>query len=113
MNSYHPYLRIAQSLSSIILPIMPSCKQYTSIQFFLLIKDKEERPMYINRLLLTQQVKSELKHHYEGKLFSTEISRGVKLSEAPGFGKPVYYHDKSSKGAKEYMSVANELAQRI
>lgn len=69
--------------------------------------------MYTNRLLLTQQVKSELKHHYEGKLFSTEISRGVKLSEAPGFGKPVYYHDKSSKGAKEYMSVANELAQRI
>lgn len=46
MNSYHPYLRIAQSLSSIILPIMPSCKQYTSIQFFLLIIEMEERPIY-------------------------------------------------------------------
>ena len=69
--------------------------------------------MYTNRLLLTQQVKNELKKHYAGKLFDTAISRGVKLSEAPGFGKPVYYHDKRSKGANEYLAVAHELASRI
>ena len=69
--------------------------------------------MYTNRLLLTQQVKSELRKHYAGKLFDTTISRGVKLSEAPGFGVPVYYHDKKSKGAAEYLAVANELSTRI
>lgn len=69
--------------------------------------------MFTNRLLLTQQVKNELKKHYAGKLFDTAISRGVKLSEAPGFGCPVYYHDKRSKGADEYLSVAHELASRI
>lgn len=69
--------------------------------------------MYTNRLLLTQQVKNELKKHYAGKLFDTPITRGVKLSEAPGFGKPVYYHDKHAKGASEYLSVAHELATRI
>lgn len=69
--------------------------------------------MYTNRLLLTQQVKNELKKHYAGKLFESPITRGVKLSEAPGFGKPVYYHDKRSKGANEYLSVAHELATRI
>ncbi len=69
--------------------------------------------MYTNRLLLTQQVKSELKKHYAGKLFETHISRGVKLSEAPGFGMPVYYHDKRGKGSSEYLTVANELATRI
>lgn len=69
--------------------------------------------MYTNRLLLTQQVKNELKKHYAGKLFGTEITRGVKLSEAPGFGCPVYYHDKRSKGASEYLAVAHELATRI
>ena len=69
--------------------------------------------MYTNRLLLTQQVKSELKKHYAGKLFDTHISRGVKLSEAPGFGMPVYYHDKKSKGSSEYLAVANELSTRI
>jgi chromosome partitioning protein len=69
--------------------------------------------MYTNRLLLTQQVKNELKKHYAGKLFDTHISRGVKLSEAPGFGMPVYYHDKKSKGSSEYLAVANELSTRI
>ena len=69
--------------------------------------------MYTNRLLLTQQVKNEIRKHYEGKMFSTPITRGVKLSEAPGFGMPVYYHDKRCKGTDEYLSVANELASRI
>lgn len=69
--------------------------------------------MYANRLLLTQQVQSELKRHYAGKLFDTNISRCVKLSEAPGFGLPVYYLDKKSKGATEYLAVANELSTRI
>lgn len=69
--------------------------------------------MYNSRLLLSVQVISELKKHYADKLFDTPISRNVKLSEAPGFGMPVYYHDKKSKGAEEYLAVAKELMQRI
>ena len=69
--------------------------------------------MYNKRLLLSMQVMSELQKYYPDKLFNTTISRNVKLTEAPGFGKPVYYHDKSSKGAKEYLDVAKELASRI
>lgn len=69
--------------------------------------------MYNGRLLLSVQVISELKKHYADKLFETPISRNVKLSEAPGFGMPVYYHDKKSKGAEEYLAVAKELMQRI
>lgn len=69
--------------------------------------------MYNSRLLLSMQVMAELKKHYSDKLFDTPISRGVKLSEAPGFGMPVYYHDKRSKGAAEYMEVAKQLAERI
>ncbi len=69
--------------------------------------------MYNGRLLLSMQVISELQSHYSDKLFDTKISRNVKLTEAPGFGKPVYYHDKNSKGAKEYLEVAKELVTRI
>ena len=69
--------------------------------------------MHNSRLLLSLQVLGELKKHYGDKLFSTEISRNVKLSEAPGFGRPVYYHDKRSKGSAEYMEVAKELRFRI
>ena len=69
--------------------------------------------MHNGRLLLTMQVMAELSKHYADKLFDTKISRNVKLTEAPGFGRPVYYHDKNSKGAKEYLEVAKELSQRL
>lgn len=69
--------------------------------------------MYNSRLLLSMQVLNELKKHYPDKIFDTKISRNVKLSEAPGFGLPVYYHDKRSKGSDEYLSIAREFATRI
>ncbi|MBQ9416517.1 MAG: ParA family protein [Clostridia bacterium] len=69
--------------------------------------------MYNTRLLLSAQVIGELKKHYSDKLFTTPISRNVKLSEAPSYGLPVYYHSRSSKGAREYLAVAKELSMRI
>lgn len=69
--------------------------------------------MYNGRLLLSMQVMEDLKKYYSDKLFDTCISRNVKLTEAPGYGKPVYYYDKNAKGSKEYLAVAKELAERI
>ena len=69
--------------------------------------------MYNGRLLLTTQVVSELKKHYGNKLFRTTISRGVRLAEAPSFGMPIWYLDRNSKGAQEYLNVARELTDRI
>ena len=69
--------------------------------------------MYNNRLILSAQVLNELRKHYADKLFETTVSRNVKLSEAPSFGLPVYYHEKRSKGAVEYLNIAKELAERI
>ena len=68
--------------------------------------------MYNRRLTLSLQVMAELQKHYGESLLSTPISRNVRLSEAPSFGKPVYYHDKSAKGAKEYLQIAEELLSR-
>lgn len=69
--------------------------------------------MYNGRLILSMQVLDELRRHYADKIFETTISRNVKLSAAPSHGAPVYYHDKRSKGANEYMNIAKELAERI
>lgn len=69
--------------------------------------------MYNGRLVLSMQVVAELKRYYADKLFATPVSRNVKLSEAPGFGMPVYYHDKYCKGAREYLDIAKELITRI
>ena len=44
-----------------------------------------------------------------GKVFGTVISRGVRLSEAPSFGMPVIYYDKSCKGSFAYTELAKEI----
>ncbi len=65
--------------------------------------------MYDGRLRLTQQVVEEVKKYFPSKVFSTVIPRGVKLSEAPSFGKPIAYYDKASKGAQAYAELAKEI----
>ena len=65
--------------------------------------------MYDGRLNLTQQVVEEVKKFFPGKVFKTVVNRGVRLSEAPSFGEPVMYYDKSSKGAKAYVKLAEEF----
>ncbi len=65
--------------------------------------------MYDGRLNLTQQVVEEVKKFFPGKVFGTVISRGVRLSEAPSFGMPVIYYDKSCKGSFAYTELAKEI----
>lgn len=68
--------------------------------------------MHNGRLNLSVQVLDELKKHYVDKLFSTPISRNVRLSEAPSFGMPIQYYDKYSKGSSAYDDIAAELLER-
>ena len=65
--------------------------------------------MYDGRLNLTQQVVEEVKKFFPGKVFGTVINRGVRLSEAPSFGMPVIYYDKSCKGSFAYTELAKEI----
>ena len=69
--------------------------------------------MYNGRLTLTNQVVSELKRYYENELFKVPISRTVRISEAPGYGEPICYHDPYGKGSLEYAAVSKELMLRI
>ena len=68
--------------------------------------------MYDGRLNLSAQVLDELKKYYAEKLFRSVIPRNVKLSEAPSFGKPIFYHDKYSRGSLAYLDIAKEIAER-
>ena len=69
--------------------------------------------MYNGRLNLSIQVMSELKKYYGDKLFKTMITRNVRLSEAPSYGKPIRYFDKYSKGAQAYADVTKEILERM
>ena len=65
--------------------------------------------MYDGRLNLTQQVVNEVKQFFPKKVFGTVIPRGVRLSEAPSFGMPIMYYDKSCKGSDAYLNLVEEL----
>ena len=66
-----------------------------------------------SRLNLSKQVVEEVKSYFKDKLFKTLIYRNVKLSEAPSFGKPALLYDASSNGAKNYLSLTEEILQRV
>jgi len=65
--------------------------------------------MYDSRLRLSNQVVDEVKNHFGDKVFKTIITRNVRLSESPSHGKPVILYDILSAGAKNYLSLANEI----
>lgn len=65
--------------------------------------------MYDSRLRLSNQVVEEVKNHFGDKVFNTIITRNVRLSESPSHGKPVILYDILSTGAKNYISLANEI----
>ena len=69
--------------------------------------------MFDRRLNLTKQVLDELKKYYHDKLLEPYVTRNVRLTEAPSFGEPIIYFDKSSKGAVAYDKLAIEIMKRI
>jgi chromosome partitioning protein len=65
--------------------------------------------MYDGRLNLSKQVADETRKYFEDKVYKTVINRNVRLSEAPGFGKPIILYDITSVGAENYLSLAEEM----
>jgi chromosome partitioning protein len=68
--------------------------------------------MYDGRLRLCNQVVSEVRRHFDEMVFSTIIHRNTRLSEAPSFGKPLFYMTSDSKGAVNYLNLAKEILQK-
>ena len=69
--------------------------------------------MFDGRTNFSTQVAQEVRRHFPGKVFSTVIPRNVRLAEAPSHGLPVTAYDKSSRGAKAYMAMAEEIKAKL
>ena len=67
--------------------------------------------MYDARTNLAVEVVDEVKRFFPDKVYRTIIPRNVRISEAPGFGRPVIYYDEASKGAEAYIELAKEVIQ--
>lgn len=70
------------------------------------------RTMFDPRNALSQQVSSQLQHHFGAKVYNTIIPRNIRLAEAPSYGTPVLKHDRTSKGAQAYLALADEMLER-
>lgn len=68
--------------------------------------------MYDKRTSLSEQVYTELKNHFEDKIFNTVIPRNIRLAEAPSHGRPISDYDKWSKGARAYKKLTKEFIER-
>jgi chromosome partitioning protein len=68
--------------------------------------------MYDSRLRLSNQVVEEVQKHFNNMVFDTIIQRNIKLSEAPSFGESIINYDATSKGATNYINLAEEIIKK-
>lgn len=68
--------------------------------------------MYDSRLRLSNQVVEEVQKHFNNMVFETIIQRNIKLSEAPSYGESIINYDATSKGAVNYIHLAEEIIKK-
>lgn len=68
--------------------------------------------MFDSRTNLSSEVAEEIKNYFGKDVFKSIIPRTVRLSEAPGFGKPIQFYAPKSKGAEAYNKLAEEVINR-
>lgn len=61
----------------------------------------------------TSAIMNEVRSHYGGKVFDTEIQHDASIEEAPTRGKSVFDYAPDSQGAREYRSLVDEVVDRL
>ncbi|PQJ23052.1 ParA family protein [Tenacibaculum sp. SG-28] len=68
--------------------------------------------MFDSRLRLSNQVVEEVRKHFNSMVFDTIVHRNIRLSEAPSYGESIISYDATSKGAVNYLNLANEILNK-
>ena len=68
--------------------------------------------MYDARLRLAKEVVEEVRKYFGTRVFDTIIHRNSRVAEAPGEGKPVILYDAASKGAINFLNLAQEILRK-
>jgi chromosome partitioning protein len=68
--------------------------------------------MFDSRLRLSNQVVDEVRKHFSTMVFDTIIRRNIRLGEAPSYGESIIAYDATSKGAVNYLNLAQELINK-
>ena len=70
------------------------------------------RTMFDGRNNLGNDVSEQLAQHFGEQVYRTIVPRNVRLAEAPSYGRPVMYYDRTSRGALAYLALAGEMLRR-
>ncbi len=101
---YYALSGLTQLLSTII-RVQKSINRALEIEGVLLT-------MLDSRTNLGAEVVDEVKVYFKEKVFNTIVPRAVRLSEAPAYGMPITEYDASSRGAKAYKKLAEEVVKQ-
>ena len=69
--------------------------------------------MFDTRNGLAHQVVNEVRQHFPNQVFQSVVPRNVRLSESPSYGVPAMVYDATSRGARAYAALADELVQNV
>ena len=69
--------------------------------------------LYDARKLLNKEVFESLNKAFPGKVFKTTISNSIALAEAPSAGNDIFQYKPTSKAAKQYEKLTEELMERM
>jgi chromosome partitioning protein len=61
----------------------------------------------------TREIIKEVRNHYGGKVFDTEIRHDPAIEEAPTRGQSVFDYAPDSQGAREYRALLEEVVDRL
>ena len=69
--------------------------------------------MFDARTRLSSQVAQDVQRYFPSRTFQSVIPRAVRLAEAPSYGQSIFEYDPSSRAARAYGCLGDEIARRL
>jgi len=69
--------------------------------------------LHDRRTTLAKDILEQIRQTFGDKVFTTVISKSVRLEESPAYKEPIFTFAPSSSGAVEYSSLCQEVMQRV
>ena len=69
--------------------------------------------LHDKRTTLARDIQEQIKQVFGDKVFSTVISKSVRLEESPAYKETIFTFAPNSSGASEYSSLCDEVIRRV